>query len=79
MGDRRGDSYVQESQPGGAFVPVGSCPVFHTESGYLGGILMAGFVSTSLCLDHWILGIRDVKALLQQSYSQVHQSLCVSV
>lgn len=60
-----GESYVQESQSGGVFVPVGSCPVFHTESGYLGGILMAGFVSTSLCLDHWILGIRDVKALLQ--------------
>lgn len=40
---------------------------------------MAGFVSITLCLDHWILDLRDVKALLLQPYSQVHQSLCGSL
>ncbi len=39
------------------------------DTGYLRGILMAGFVSITFCLHHWILVCRDVKASLLQFYS----------
>lgn len=58
-----------------SLVSVGSCPTFQSENGHLGGMLMCGFVSINFCLDHCILGVRGVKASLQQSYFQIHQSL----
>lgn len=82
MGDRRrghaGEQRSRNLSLDELYAPAGSRPVFHTVSGYWAGILMAGFVFISLCLDSWALGIRDVKALAAVLLSSTSVSLCES-
>lgn len=47
------ESDIQESQSGGAFVPMGSCPVFHTK------LIPQWNTNSWLCLDQSLSGSLD--------------------